>query len=245
MRQISCVLAAAMLTAGCVTIPADQRVDHDPLEGINRPIYGINDALDRALTKPIARGYQKIVPEPARTGVTNFSNNLLTPRSILNNFLQGKAHNGMGELARFVLNSTLGIGGLFDVATASGLEANPEDFGQTAAVWGIPSGPYVVLPFRGPSTLRDALMMPLDVQADPLYHYENTSVRDKLYVLRLINLRARLLALDELLADSADPYLSVRESYLQNREFEIYDGNPPVDEEEDNLFDEFFEEEEY
>ena len=245
MRQLAGVLAAALLTAGCASIPADERVDYDPLEGFNRPMYAVNDALDRALTRPIARGYEKIVPEPARTSITNFSNNLFAPRSMLNNFLQGKATEGIGELCRFVINSTFGLGGLFDVATASGLEAHPEDFGQTAAVWGIPAGPFVMLPFRGPSTLRDALTMPLDVQADPLYHYENTSVRDKLYVLRLVNLRARLLAVDELLADSADPYVTLRESYLQNREFEIYDGNPPVDEDEDDLFDEFFDEEEY
>ncbi|MBT8081693.1 MAG: VacJ family lipoprotein [Gammaproteobacteria bacterium] len=245
MKSLACILTTVLLTAGCAATPEDQRVDHDPLEGLNRGIYGINDALDRALTKPIARGYQKIVPEPARKGVTNFSNNLFTPRSALNNFLQGKPRQGFGELSRFVLNSTFGLAGLVDVAAASGLEANAEDFGQTLAVWGAPPGPYLVLPFRGPTTLRDALMMPLDIQADPLYHYENTSVRDKLYVLRLINLRARLLALDEMLADSADPYVTIRESYLQNREFEIYDGDPPVDEEEDDLFDEFFEDEDY
>jgi phospholipid-binding lipoprotein MlaA len=245
MRQLACILATALLTVGCATTPEDGRVDHDPLEGLNRGIYGVNDVLDRVLTKPIARGYQKIVPEPARRGVTNFSDNLFTPRSAINNFLQGKPREGFGEIARFLLNSTYGLAGLVDVAAASGLQANPEDFGQTLAVWGAPAGPFLMLPFRGPTTLRDVLMMPLDIMADPLYHYDNTSVRDKLYVLRIINLRARVLSLDELLADSADPYVTLRESYLQNREFEIYDGNPPADEEEDDLFDEFFEEEDY
>ena len=245
MRLLAFIVAAALLTAGCAATPDDTRVDHDPLEGLNRGVYTVNDALDRVLTKPIARGYQAIVPEPARRSVTNFSNNLFTPRSMLNNFLQGKPREGFGEFSRFLLNSTVGLAGLFDVATASGLQANTEDFGQTLAVWGAPPGPFLVLPFRGPSTLRDALMMPLDIQADPLYHYDNASVRDKLYVLRIINLRANLLPLDALLADSADPYVTLRESYLQNREFEIHDGNPPADEEDDDLFDEFFEEEEY
>ena len=245
MKHLACILAAALLTAGCATIPEGERVDYDPLEGLNRPIYKVNDALDRALTKPIARGYKKSVPEPARNGISNFSDNLFTPRSVVNNFLQGKPEQGVSELFRFVINSTVGVAGLFDVATALGAEAHPEDFGQTAAVWGIPSGPYLMLPFRGPATLRDVLTMPLDAASDPLYHYDNTSVRDKLYVLRLINLRARLLSVDELLADSADPYVTLRESYLQNREFEVYDGNPPDDEEEDELFDEFFDEEEY
>jgi phospholipid-binding lipoprotein MlaA len=175
--------------------------------------------------------------------VTNFSQNLMTPSSSLNNFMQGKPRDGAGELLRFVINSTVGIGGLFDIASRSGIEPRTEDFGQTAAVWGVPDGPYVMLPFRGPSTLRDAVLMPLDFLVDPLYHVDDSSVRDPLYVLRIINLRARLLSLDDLLEDSADPYITLRESYLQNREFEIYDGDPPADD--DDLFDEFLEDDDY
>ena len=122
----------------------------------------------------------------------------------------------------------------------NGLESHPEDFGQTAAVWGVPAGPYVVIPFLGPQTLRDAVLLPLDLQLDPLYHYDDASVRDRLYVLRLINLRANLLPLDDLLEDSPDPYVTMRDSFLQNREFAIYDGNPPSDD--DEFFDEFLEE---
>ena len=205
-------------------------------------MYRFNDVLDKATTRPIARGYNAVVPGPVRQGVTNFSRNLLTPGSSLNNFLQGKPRDGLGELLRFVINSTVGIGGLFDVATHSGLEAKTEDFGQTAAVWGVPNGPYVMLPLRGPRTLRDAILMPLDIFADPLYYYDNSSVRDPLYVLRIINLRAQLLSLEDMLDDSEDPYITLRESYLQNREFEIYDGDPPSDD--DDFFDEFFDEEE-
>ena len=163
---------------------------------------------------------------------------------MLNNFLQGKPRQGLDELVRFLLNSTIGIGGLVDVATISGIEAHPEDFGQTAAVWGIPSGPYVMLPFLGPRTLRGTFTLPLDILADPLYHYDVSSVRDKVYVLRLIHLRSRLLSLEDLLKDSKDPYVTVRESYLQNRDFQIYDGNPP-NEEDDEFYDEFLEEEDY
>jgi phospholipid-binding lipoprotein MlaA len=195
------------------------------------------------VTRPIAKAYNAVVPRPVRQGVTNFSQNLMTPSSSLNNFMQGKPRDGAGELLRFVINSTVGIGGLFDIASRSGIEPRTEDFGQTAAVWGVPDGPYVMLPFRGPSTLRDALLMPLDFLVDPLYHVDDSSVRDPLYVLRIINLRARLLSLDELLEDSADPYITLRESYLQNREFEIYDGDPPADD--DDLFDEFLEDDDY
>lgn len=166
--------------------------------------------------------------------------NLVTPRSIINNFLQGKPAYGFSELGRFVFNSTLGIGGLFDVATAGGLERHREDFGQTAAVWGVPPGPYVMLPFLGPQTLRNAVLLPIDIASSPLYHYDNSSVRDKLYILRAIEVRERLFAVDRLLEDSKDHYITVRESYLQNREFEVYDGDPPED---DEFFDEFFDDE--
>ncbi len=186
--------------------------------------------------KPLAKGYQTILPGPVRRAVTNFSRNLFAPRSVVNNVLQGKPAHGISELGRFVFNSTFGIGGLIDVATIGGIEEHREDFGQTAAVWGVPSGPYVMLPFLGPATLADALFLPLDIAADPLYHYDNSSVRDKLYVLRLIDARARLLKADKLLDASKDPYITLRESYLQNREYEVYDGNPPDD---DAFLDEF------
>lgn len=243
MMRLRLALFAGLHLAGCASTPEQARVDYDPLEPLNRGMYQVNDALDRALTRPIAKAYNAVLPEPVRNGVTNFSSNLTTPASSLNNFLQGKPGDGFGELARFIINSTAGIGGLFDIAANNGLEPKTEDFGQTAAVWGVPNGPYVMLPFRGPSTLRDAVLMPLDILVDPLYQYHDSSVRDPLFVLRIINLRARLLRLDDMLEDSADPYVTLRESYLQNREFEIYDGDPPADDE--DLFDEFLEDEDY
>ena len=200
----------------------------------------MNMTIDKATTRPLAKGYRKIMPGPARKGISNFFRNLVAPRSAINNFLQGKPGRGFSEIGRFVLNSTIGLGGLFDVATSSGIEEYREDFGQTAAVWGIPDGPYVMLPILGPQTLRDAILTPVDVVVDPLYQYDNTSVRDKLYVVRLIDLRYRLLTTDKFLEDSRDPYVTTRESYLQNREYEVYDGDPPTD---DEFFDEFLDEE--
>jgi phospholipid-binding lipoprotein MlaA len=243
MTQRFALLMTALLCGGCTSVPEGQRVEYDPWEPANRSVYRVNDALDRGITKPVARGYRAILPEPVRQGVTNFSRNLLSPLSAVNNFLQGKPRDGTGELLRFIVNSSIGIGGIIDIAAMNGVEAHPEDFGQTAAVWGVPAGPFVTVPFLGPQTLRDALLLPLDLQLDPLYHYDVPSVRDRLYVLRLINLRANLLPLEDLLKDSADPYVTLRESFLQNREFAIYDGNPPSDD--DEFFDEFLEEEDY
>ena len=179
------------------------------------------------------------MPGPIRKGISNFFNNLSAPRSAINNFLQGKPGRGFSETGRFVINSVVGVGGIFDVATRTGIEEYPEDFGQTAAVWRIPDGPYVMLPILGPRTLRDAILTPLDVVVDPLYQYNNSSVRDKLYGLRLIHLRYLLLSAEKFLEDSKDRYVTIRESYLQNREYEVYDGDPPED---DDFFDEFLEE---
>jgi phospholipid-binding lipoprotein MlaA len=240
-NSIAVIMLGVLALTACSSIPAEQRVDSDPWESMNRTIFIANISADKVTTKPLARGYRKIVPGPIRIGISNFFRNLTTPRSALNNVLQGKPGRGFSELGRFLLNSTLGIGGLIDVATAGDMPEYREDFGQTAAVWGIPPGPYVMLPILGPQTLRDAITLPLDIVADPLYNYRNTSVRDKLYVLRLIDLRYRLLVTDGFLESSKDPYVTTRESYLQNRDFDIYDGDPPED---DDFFDEFLEEEE-
>jgi phospholipid-binding lipoprotein MlaA len=229
----------ALSLSGCSSIPPEQRVDTDPWESLNRSLFIANVAVDSVTTKPLAKGYRKVIPGPVRTGITNFFRNLTTPRSMINNFLQGKPVRGFSEFGRFAFNTTLGIGGLIDIATMGGMEEYREDFGQTAAVWGVPDGPYVMLPILGPQTLRDAVLLPVDIVVDPLFHYDNSSVRDKLYILRFIDLRYRLLAADNFLQDSKDPYVTTRESYLQNREFEVYDGDPPIS---DDFFDEFLEE---
>lgn len=232
------LLLISFLSA-CADIPPEARSEQDPWEPVNRTVFEFNDAVDAVTLKPVAKGYEKVLPRPVRRSIGNFFTNLLTPSSALNNFLQGKPDGGFGELTRFMFNSTFGVAGLFDVAAAAGLEARSEDFGQTAAVWGVPAGPYIMLPFRGPTTLRDVVVMPLDIATDPLYQYDESSVRDKLVVLRIVDIRAGLLVADKLLDDSKDRYVTIRESYLQNREYEIYDGYPPED---DEFFDEFLNE---
>lgn len=245
------LLPLLVLMGGCATTETSEdtpeqevvRAASDPWEPMNRGMYAINDTLDRFTFRPVALGYRAVVPSFARRGITNFSRNLLTPRSSLNNFLQGKPGPGFSDLGRFIINTTLGIGGLIDVATAQGMPVYDEDFGQTLAVWGLPEGPYLFIPILGPNTILKAVAIPVDLLSDPLLHYDNSSVRDKIYILRAIDLRARLLTAEVLLKDSKDPYLTLRESFLQNRRFQIYDGNPPSTEEEDDLFDEFFEDE--
>lgn len=251
MADARLLIPLLILMCGCATTetssespqPEPVRAEYDPFEPLNRGMYAFHDTLDRLTLRWIAKGYRAVIPSFARRGVTNFSQNLVTPRSAINNFLQGKAGPGFSDFGRFIINSTLGIGGLIDVASTQGIPVYDEDFGQTLAVWGLPEGPFLFIPILGPNTLLDAVSIPVDLISDPLLHYNNSSVRDKIYGLRAIDLRARLLSAEVLLEDSNDPYLTLRESYLQNRRFQIHDGNPPSTEEEDDLFDEFFEEE--
>ncbi len=250
--QSSLLLAVLILgfgqMSGCATTANSdhdsQTVDYDPLESLNRKVYGINMVVDKAVLKPLAKGYKKVVPAPVRRGITNFFSNLTTPRSALNNFLQGKPRRGFNEFGRFLFNSTLGLGGFIDIAGAGGMERYDENFSQTLSVWGVPDGPYLVLPFFGPSMATDALALPVDFATDLWSHYDNTSVRDKVWLLRTVELRYRLLSVESALEDWHDPYIALREAFMQNRTFRIYDGEPPDDEEfyEDEMFDDFFEE---
>lgn len=237
---IKALLPCLLLAGGCAaTSPQPGPVSEvDPWEATNRRIDHFNTKVDNATLKPIAQGYNKVVPEFMRKGVTNFSNNLREPLHIINNFLQGAGGEGFSETGRFLVNSTLGVGGLFDVASRIGFDEYKEDFGQTLAVWGVPSGPYVIVPFFGPQTLRDALALPLDFLADPLLYYKHDRIRYSIFALRSIDLRARFLSVEKFVKDSYDPYIALRESYLQHRQFEIYDGNPPAD---DDFYDDFLE----
>lgn len=239
------MLLAAALSSGCAanSTVADAEDENgakssvDPWEHVNRPIFRFNRKVDSATLEPVASGYVRYIPSLVRSGVGNFMTNLRGPRNIINNFLQGKGADGLGETGRFIVNSTIGVAGLLDVASKLGLDSHREDFGQTLAVWGVPDGPYVMVPFAGPQTLRDAFAFPLDVLMDPLWHYEHDRVRYALYALRFINLRAGFLDMDDLLEESFDPYVRLREAYLQNRRFEVYDGDPPVD---DDFYDDFY-----
>lgn len=239
------VVAAGSVAGGCASSPTPGvESPDDPWEPSNRSIYGFNDTLDRATLKPIAKGYRKITPRFARQGVSNFMLNLGYPSVFINDFLQGKVRQGGADFARFLVNSTIGIAGFFDVATSMGLKENDEDFGQTLAVWGVPAGPYVMVPFFGPATVRDAPALIVDYFLDMRNYIGSTGVQDKLLIVDIIDLRYRLLSVEDLISDAYDPYLTIRDAWLQRREYLIYDGDPPVDDEfEDEFLDEEFDDE--
>jgi len=196
--------------------------DPDPWIGMNRGIYGFNDRLDRWFLKPVARGYRKVMPDPFEDGVSNFFDNLQTPGIALNQFLQGKPGAGFNDVGRFLVNSTLGVAGLFDVASRFGMIEHEEDFGQTLAYWGIPQGPFFVIPVRGPSTVTYAVGMIGDAFTNPIQFVENVALRNSLYGLYFVDLRKRLLSAEELI--SGDEYLFIRDAYLQRREYLVNDG---------------------
>jgi phospholipid-binding lipoprotein MlaA len=234
------LLISALLLAGCASTPKEgdaQAGNPDPIEPVNRGFYAFNEGLDRALIKPLATGYSKITPAPVRTVVTNFFDNLSYLNVILNSFLQGKVGDGMSDLGRFIVNSTLGIGGLFDVATDMGLERHNEDLGQTLAVWGFGEGAYVYLPVRGPNTVRDLPNQASSLLLNPLTYISGT-VLAPITALGIINARANLLDETNIRDEAAlDGYSFTREAYLQRRQYLIYDGNPPT-EGYDDIFDE-------
>jgi phospholipid-binding lipoprotein MlaA len=227
-----CCLAAL---GGCATAPG-RTVNDDRWEGFNRGVYKFNDAIDRAGLKPVAKGYKKITPQWMRTGVSNFFANLEYPTVILNQFLQGKGKLGLRDTGRFLVNTTLGIGGLFDVATHMGLERNDEDFGQTLAKWGVSSGPYLMLPLFGPSSLRDAPSHIVEYFFDPSTYWDIPwEAQWGQRGLNVIQTRAGLLTLDPTLQRAFDPYAFIRDAWVQQREFAIFDGNPPPETLEEEL----------
>ncbi len=226
-RFAGLILLAAMGTlGGCATTGGNPK---DPLEGFNRAMFSFNDGLDKAIIKPVATGYKTVMPDIARTGVTNFFANLGDLWIGVNNVLQGKIGAGVSDIGRFLMNSTAGILGLFDVASAAGLEKHNEDFGQTLGRWGVGSGAYVVLPILGPSNIRDGLsLLTLDWRGDPLWYVDNIPARNELIVARVVDTRANVLDSTRLVEDAAlDHYTFVRDAYLQRRRSLIYDGDPP------------------
>jgi len=223
-QAAACALVLA--SAGCATGPNAN--PKDPLEPLNRSISRFNDVVDDNLLKPVATGYRDTAPEVVQTGVRNFFNNLSDIWSTVNNGFQLKGRDTAESLMRVVVNSTIGIYGLFDVATAIGLERHPEDFGQTLGYWGVPDGPYVVLPFLGPSTLRDTAGLPVDTSTDVVRNLDHVPTRNSALALRIVEKRADLLKTTELLGEaSLDKYSFTRDAYLQYRRSQIYDGNPP------------------
>lgn len=227
------IIAALLITAGCASTPG-RTTDADPWQGVNRGIYKFNDTLDRAALKPVAKGYRTITPRWFRTGVGNFFSNLSYPATIVNQLLQGKGKLGLKDTGRFLLNTTVGIGGLLDVATPLGLQSHDEDFGQTLAVWGVKSGPYVNLPFFGPSSVRDAPSRIFDYFLGPLVYMDVPWETEwGLRAFDIVHSRSELLPLDATLQKAYDPYAFIRDAWVQQREFAIYDGNPPPEQLED------------
>ncbi len=219
--------------SGCATTSSVPGAK-DPFENINRSIHKFNIESDRVFLKPIAKGYANAFPQPIRNGVKNFFSNLWEPMTVVNDLLQGKFGQAASDSFRFLVNSTAGILGIFDVATHLYLPKHREDFGQTLGVWGIPSGPYLVLPFLGPSNVRDTTgLIPQYLYADTLGILDTPEVYYAAGI-RLVDARSRLLGLDELLAIQPDEYLFLRETYRQQRYLAIHDGNPPATDEEDS-----------
>jgi phospholipid-binding lipoprotein MlaA len=212
---------------GCATAGVE-RSAADPWEGMNRKIYAFNDAIDRNALRPVAQGYEKAVPLPARVNVSNFLGNIEDVWTGVNNLLQGKPREGGLDFGRFVLNSTVGILGFFDVASEFGMEKRDEDFGQTLGRWGMEPGPYLMLPLFGPSSVRDGFGRGVDMVASPRGQIPDWEVRTGLMALGVVNTRAQLLGADAALDQAAlDKYAYLRDFYLQRRRSQVYDGRPP------------------
>jgi phospholipid-binding lipoprotein MlaA len=227
MAILARLVAVALVTTlgGCATTANNPA---DPLEPFNRTMFRFNDAVDNAVLKPVAQGYRAVVPQLARTGVTNFFSNLEDPWISANNLVQGKLEFALGDMLRFAINSTFGLLGVFDVASEMGMEKHNEDFGQTLGRWGLGAGAYLVLPLLGPSTVRDGAGRVLDWQGDVVGNLDYVPLRNSLYATRAVNDRSNLFDATGILEEAAlDKYTFVRDSWLQRRRSLVYDGSPP------------------
>ncbi len=233
-------LLASLILGGCATTTVGDE-SRDPLERYNRAMYAFNEKVDDYVMKPLAKGYQAVTPAFVDRGVTNFFNNLDDVTNLVNNLLQLKPGAALSDLGRITLNTSLGLFGLVDVASAFQLEKHDEDFGQTLGYWGIPSGPYLVLPFWGPSTVRDTFGLGGDYLTEPYTYVEDRNARYELFTLEAIDTRADLLAASRILERSTfDPYTFLRDAYLQQRRNQVFDGDPPPEPDEEFLFDDEF-----
>lgn len=226
-------LLACLGLGGCATTqgPAAENGNGavDPIEPANRVFYSVNETLDGLFVKPMAEIYTMATPEPVRVSVSNFFSNLGYINVILNDFLQGKTDQGWSDTSRFLINSTLGVGGLFDVASDMGFPRHQEDLGQTLAVWGADQGAYLYLPIVGPNSVRDTPDIASSLLTNPLF-YVTSTVLYPVTALGVINKRAEVLEATRLRDEAAvDPYIFTREAYLQRRNYLIHDGNPPVE----------------
>lgn len=240
------LLLTSVLLTGCSTIAvekikdkADKTLDvlstktnigknpRDPLEGFNRAMFSFNDTVDTAVVKPVAEAYRAATPGFVQTGIGNFFSNIGDVWNAVNNLLQGRVNDGATDVMRFAINTTLGIGGLIDIGSAAGMPKHNEDFGQTMGRWGVRSGPYLVLPVFGPSTVRDALAMPVDMRGDLRYYKRPMYIKNIGSVVRLVDKRASVLDAGSLLEEAAlDKYVFFRDAYLQRRAGQV---SPDVD----------------
>jgi len=234
-----------LVLCGCATLPPGSRRDpRDPWERLNRTSYKVNDVLDRHIVKPVAKAYAK-APQPLRTGLGNFWDNLDYPVTITNDLLQGQIKAFVSDIARFVFNSTFGIAGFIDVASmGNGLPKNSRDFGQTMGKWGVPPGPYIMVPVFGPYTVRDGIgASTVDTLANPRT-YTNFWVATGLWAAEGVDHRSRILYLDPMIQSAYDPYGFVRNAYLQNRDFKVHGaGSKSEEEQEQKLLEEAGEDE--
>jgi len=224
-RFVLLSLVAGMM--GCASIPAGvEPSPHDPWEPFNRSVFEFNEGLDTYLLKPVVAGYRFVLPEFVRDGIYNFFSNYSDIYTALQNLLQGKPDYAFSDLMRVVVNTTFGLGGLIDMATPGGLPKHKEDWGQTFGVWGIPSGPYVVLPFFGPSSVRDTFGTAADLESDYLFGYvKDIGLRNSITGLRVVNARNTYYEAGDLLDGAAiDKYSFMRDAYIQRREYQINEG---------------------
>lgn len=228
LRRAATLLACATLGAVCGCATTAPATPGDPWEGMNRAVFSFNESLDAAVLKPVATGYQKVVPQFVRTGIHNVFGNIGDAWSAVNQLLQGKPAAALEMTLRFGVNTVFGFGGVIDIATDAGIERRSEDLGQTLGRWGAGPGPYVVLPLLGPSTLRDTAALPADMSVSPSALPRKPSERLAVSTLQIISTRARLLSVTQAIDEIAlDKYALIRDGFLARRRNQVYDGNPP------------------
>ena len=224
--MLGCAMLAAVLSSGCATTGGGK----DPYESANRAVFAFNEAFDESILRPVAQGYVDLVPVIVRQGVTNFFGNIEDLFSAVNGILQWKPEKAGEDIGRVLTNTAFGFLGIIDIAGGAGIEKGEEDFGQTFAVWGMPAGPYMVLPFFGSSSGRDALALALRIPLDPFVEVGSPAVTWSRIGLGFVNARAQLLGTEKLVERAAlDKYVYLREAYLQRRRNLIYDGRPPAE----------------
>jgi phospholipid-binding lipoprotein MlaA len=230
LTRLTIALVLSSLSA-CASVPAGSKPDpRDRFERFNRAVYKFNNALDHAILRPVARGYVKVTPRPVRTGVSNFLGNLEYTKTIGNDLFQARFTDFGFDIRRLIVNTTLGVGGLFDPATRFGLEKHDRDFGQTLGKWGLPTGPYLVLPLLGPSDIRDAAGLVPDHFMSIDHLINNQAVELGLGAVRLVDRRAQVLSLDATLDSAFDPYGLVRSVWFQRRDYKVHGDRPPPEE---------------